>query len=206
MQSCSISVFLPSFPPTSLPTYSLKLLIRTSLFSSFPRFHPPMAPLSRTLIELSRDSSQDSSTTLESKANVQIDVSPLQGRRVDGDSEERNGCRHRKRVKISQADGGKDAWLFLAGCFVFEALIWGSKPPFLLQCSRQEADIWQDFLSPSVSFKHTTRLIRLSLSTQQASRSLGLVRQGLCTSSPPYHFILSKHGPLSAGHPPSWAS
>ncbi|KAI9650742.1 hypothetical protein NHQ30_000767 [Ciborinia camelliae] len=26
---------------------------------------------------------------------------------------------------IPRADGGKDAWLFLAACFVFEALIWG---------------------------------------------------------------------------------
>ncbi|KAH8684455.1 major facilitator superfamily domain-containing protein, partial [Tricladium varicosporioides] len=24
-----------------------------------------------------------------------------------------------------RADGGKDAWLFLAGCFIFEALVWG---------------------------------------------------------------------------------
>ena len=26
---------------------------------------------------------------------------------------------------VPRADGGKHAWLFLAGCFVFEALIWG---------------------------------------------------------------------------------
>lgn len=26
---------------------------------------------------------------------------------------------------IPRADGGKDAWLFLAACFLFEALIWG---------------------------------------------------------------------------------
>lgn len=26
---------------------------------------------------------------------------------------------------IPRADGGRDAWLFLAACFVFEALIWG---------------------------------------------------------------------------------
>lgn len=26
---------------------------------------------------------------------------------------------------IPRVDGGKDAWLFLAACFVFEALIWG---------------------------------------------------------------------------------
>ncbi|KAM0172123.1 hypothetical protein ACHAPF_007627 [Botrytis cinerea] len=26
---------------------------------------------------------------------------------------------------VSRADGGRDAWLFLAACFLFEALIWG---------------------------------------------------------------------------------
>ena len=26
---------------------------------------------------------------------------------------------------LPRADGGKDAWLFLAGCFTLEALIWG---------------------------------------------------------------------------------
>lgn len=28
-------------------------------------------------------------------------------------------------AKIPRADGGRDAWLFLAACFVFEALVWG---------------------------------------------------------------------------------
>jgi hypothetical protein len=27
--------------------------------------------------------------------------------------------------KLPRVDGGKDAWLFLVGCFVFEALVWG---------------------------------------------------------------------------------
>ena len=30
--------------------------------------------------------------------------------------------------KLPTVDRGKDAWLFLVGCFVFEALVWG-KPP-----------------------------------------------------------------------------
>lgn len=29
-------------------------------------------------------------------------------------------------AKIPRADGGRDAWLFLAACFVFEALVWGN--------------------------------------------------------------------------------
>jgi hypothetical protein len=28
-------------------------------------------------------------------------------------------------LKLPKVDGGKDAWLFLVGCFVFEALVWG---------------------------------------------------------------------------------
>lgn len=31
-----------------------------------------------------------------------------------------------------QADGGKDAWLFLAGCFTIEMLLWGESPASLL--------------------------------------------------------------------------
>lgn len=31
-------------------------------------------------------------------------------------------------VMVPPADGGKGAWMFLAGCFVFEALVWGKGP------------------------------------------------------------------------------
>ncbi len=30
---------------------------------------------------------------------------------------------------LPRVDGGKDAWLFLAGCFTVEALVWGKYPP-----------------------------------------------------------------------------
>lgn len=44
-----------------------------------------------------------------------------------------NGLRRRVRTNseaprefsLPEADGGRDAWLFLAGCFMVEALIWG---------------------------------------------------------------------------------
>ena len=36
------------------------------------------------------------------------------------DSEQRN-----HEFSLPPADGGKDAWLFLAGAFVLEALVWG---------------------------------------------------------------------------------
>jgi hypothetical protein len=31
----------------------------------------------------------------------------------------------RLEFSLPQADGGRDAWLFLAACFVVEALVWG---------------------------------------------------------------------------------
>ena len=30
-----------------------------------------------------------------------------------------------EQVSLPRADGGRDAWLFLAGCFCIEALTWG---------------------------------------------------------------------------------
>lgn len=32
---------------------------------------------------------------------------------------------HGHEFSLPQADGGKDAWLFLAACFIVEALVWG---------------------------------------------------------------------------------
>jgi len=32
---------------------------------------------------------------------------------------------HGQDFSLPRADGGKDAWLFLAGCFSIEALVWG---------------------------------------------------------------------------------
>lgn len=39
---------------------------------------------------------------------------------------------------VPRADGGRDAWLFLAACFLFEALIWGKRSsPYKTTSSRQ---------------------------------------------------------------------
>ena len=32
---------------------------------------------------------------------------------------------HGQEFSLPPADGGRDAWLFLAGCFAIEALVWG---------------------------------------------------------------------------------
>jgi hypothetical protein len=38
----------------------------------------------------------------------------------------------RELVNLPRADGGKDAWLFLCGCFTIEALVWGRLSPKLV--------------------------------------------------------------------------
>lgn len=38
--------------------------------------------------------------------------------------------REHEHPSLSRADGGKDAWLFLAGCFSIEALTWGKSSFF----------------------------------------------------------------------------
>lgn len=43
---------------------------------------------------------------------------PREGGMVASDGQE---------FSLPQADGGKDAWLFLASCFMVEALIWGEQ-------------------------------------------------------------------------------
>ena len=39
--------------------------------------------------------------------------------------EEEDGRGHGQEFSLPRADGGTDAWLFLAGCFMIEALVWG---------------------------------------------------------------------------------
>ncbi len=38
----------------------------------------------------------------------------------------------REQVNLPRADGGKEAWLFLCGCFTIEALVWGRLEPLIL--------------------------------------------------------------------------
>ena len=39
---------------------------------------------------------------------------------------------HVQEFSLPRVDGGKDAWLFLAGCFCIEALVWGRLLAFIL--------------------------------------------------------------------------
>ena len=40
-------------------------------------------------------------------------------------------CEDLQTRPLPRADGGKDAWLVLAGCFVLEVLVWGYALPWL---------------------------------------------------------------------------
>jgi hypothetical protein len=72
--------------------------------------------------------SGSSSTTELSQTDLKISVVVQETGDVDPsqtvDAEKVVG-REKDDPDIHPADGGKHAWLFLAGCFVFEALIWG---------------------------------------------------------------------------------
>jgi deoxyhypusine synthase len=48
----------------------------------------------------------------------------------DEHTQSENGELHE--FSLPRADGGKDAWLFLAGCFTLEALIWGKVFKYML--------------------------------------------------------------------------
>ena len=68
---------------------------------------------------------------------------------------------------LPRADGGKDAWLFLAAGFVVEALVWGSLNSDSSILSRLTFN--QDFPSPSVSFKNITASMNPSHLIRQGS-------------------------------------
>lgn len=58
---------------------------------------------------------------------------------------------------LPPVDEGKDAWLFLAACFVVEALVWGENPDnhFLCHISRSTHSS-KVSPSPMASFRNTT--------------------------------------------------
>jgi hypothetical protein len=56
---------------------------------------------------------------------------------------------------LPPADGGKDAWLFLASCVIFEAVSWGEFVMIFAQVWFSD-NIFEDFLSVLVSSSHTT--------------------------------------------------
>lgn len=97
--------------------------------------------------------------------------------------------------KIPRADGGKHAWLFLAGCFVFEALIWGKHSS---KSWVRQTHISKAFHSPLVSSNPFIPRRHLSLSIRTGLPQLEPAQVVSCTCSHPYHYMLLKHGLQSA--------
>ena len=65
------------------------------------------------------------SDVAELKVQVSVTVLKDLSSKSTQDLEEGNSSSNSTEGNVPRADGGRDAWLFLAGCFVFEALIWG---------------------------------------------------------------------------------
>lgn len=79
-----------------------------------------MAPKSETSHIVMRSSSSSTDYSKNEKVIVeQIDTLPSQ------DIEPANVDEDEQPTGVPPADGGRGAWMFLAGCFVFEALVWG---------------------------------------------------------------------------------
>jgi len=75
-----------------------------------------MVSNSSSLVVLTRVSSKDS--------GIQQNPSTIEFGQLD-DAEKGSDRSAANTTNVPRVDGGKHAWLFLAGCFVFEALIWG---------------------------------------------------------------------------------
>lgn len=83
----------------------------------------------------------------------------------------------RQQFSLPRADGGRDAWLFLAATFILEALVWGKLGYKSSNKSKAvDTDIslkyHQVFLSVSVFLKHTTRLMSRFFEIQMVSLPL----------------------------------
>jgi hypothetical protein len=70
----------------------------------------------------------------------------------------------REQINLPKADGGKEAWLFLCGCFTIEALVWGRSDCLFLRESSIEGNFHKG------SFFSKTAFHVLSLSTFSYSR------------------------------------
>lgn len=92
-------------------------------------------------------------------------------------------CENLQTRPLPRADGGKDAWLVLAGCFVLEVLVWGyaSRIP-----SMKAEEIWANdipaFHTLSASSKTTTPPMSPSTAAHLALPPSQLLRAASCSS------------------------
>lgn len=63
---------------------------------------------------------------------------------------------HEQNQQLPPMDGGKDAWLFLAACFMIEALIWGKFQHLTQSGALADLIPVQAFPLPMVSSRTTT--------------------------------------------------
>jgi hypothetical protein len=73
----------------------------------------------------SRDPNELSETFSEDFPSSEQDGAITVPQVAEGNGSENSNGDKEKGSELPRADGGRDAWLFLTGCFVFEALIWG---------------------------------------------------------------------------------
>lgn len=67
----------------------------------------------------------------------------------------RAGMEH-EMPSLPPVDGGKDAWLFLAACFMIEALVWGMRDPDSLNGHKTNSNHTQDSATALASSRATT--------------------------------------------------
>lgn len=84
-----------------------------------------MSANSELSIEAHSSSSEKPSSSSTSAKTVFEQVDSSQSTHRDLDVETVNEPEDSSSTSIPPADGGKGAWMFLAGCFIFEALVWG---------------------------------------------------------------------------------
>jgi hypothetical protein len=114
----------------SFGTYTL-ILSPSFLFPHIPHFVAMASSFSsEDLNEFSKTCSQDFQTSEQDRAAAK--------QQANEQDSENGAVSKEKGGTIPRADGGRDAWLFLAACFVFEALIWGA---FLLSSAEKSCTL-----------------------------------------------------------------
>lgn len=102
-----------------------------------------------------------------------------------------NDAYNAERSTIPQADRGKEAWLFLTGCFCVEALLWGEffhamLCPFICIVSlhKTNAEELKGFLFPTVSSETTSSITIPSPAQMRTLLSSEPSRVESCISDP----------------------
>lgn len=94
---------------------------------------------------------------MESQHDIVLnDVSNYLGRNEDEVQRSEDLTGHNE-FSLPQADGGKDAWLFLMAGFMIEALVWGQS----VSSKHQESTTLTDF-RPSLLFRRLSGILQYS--------------------------------------------